>query len=252
MKRNDFIDTLRGLAIISMIAFHTCWMLNHFGLAISNEALFGTAFLVWERSICISFIAISGFSFSFGRSHLRSGLIVFGAGLIIMLVTCLFLPDMRIVFGILTFLGSAMLLMIFPDRKLSKISSRNVSVLLFCVSLFLFVLCYNINKGYLGIYPNMAIILPKSLYKGYLAAYIGFMEPGFASVDYFSILPWIFIYLCGYFLHKIVKDTNAYVQTAKLRIPGINVLGRHSLAIYLIHPIILYVGLYLTVSLGLI
>ena len=86
-KRYDLIDTLRGLAIISMIGFHACWIMNYFGILITSETLYGTIFTVWERSICIPFIIIAGFSFSLGHNHLRSGLIVFGWGLIITAVT---------------------------------------------------------------------------------------------------------------------------------------------------------------------
>ena len=247
MKRYELIDTIRGLAIISMIAFHTCWLLNFFGLGISKETLTGMSFLVWERSICMTFIIIAGFSFSLGRKHVRSGLILFVAGLIITLVTCMFIPGIRIVFGILTFLGSATLLMIPIDGILIKVRTRISNMMIFILFLLLFVAFYNINKGFLGYLPDMAVFLPKTLYKGYVAAYFGFMEPGFSSVDYFSLMPWFFLYICGYMLHKIVKGTAVENMLFALKIPGINILGKHSLAIYLIHPIVIFVLLAIVV-----
>ena len=245
-KRYDFIDTLRGLAIISMIVFHACWIMNYFGLCISTETLYGTIFTVWERSICILFITIAGFSFSLGHNHLRSGLIVFGWGLIITAATCIFLYDIRIVFGVLTLIGSSIFLTIPIDNALRNhnLLTGKISVWLFAVSFLLFLLTYNINKGYLGFYPAFHVEIPRSIYNGYVATYFGFMDPGFYSTDYFSLFPWWFLYLSGYFLHKIMTCSEKTVSLLKKGIPGIKVIGRYSLPIYIIHPIIIYILLF--------
>ena len=251
MKRYDLIDTLRGLAVISMIGFHACWLISYFGLGISQDTLFGTAFTVWERSICMSFILIAGFSFSLGHHHIRSGLIIFGLGALITVVTCIFLPDIRIIFGILTFIGTATLLMIPIDKAANKTASLTGGrkILILTVFFLLFLLTYNINKGYIGFMtdsfiPETAIILPKGLYKGYAATFLGFMEPGFYSSDYFPLMPWFFLYLCGYFLHKIAAGSRFEDGIAKIGIPGVKFIGRHSLIIYILHPVVLYLIMY--------
>ena len=249
MKRYELVDTLRGISILSMIAFHTCWLLNYFRIAVPTAMLYGKGFLIWERTICIAFIMISGFSFSFGHRHIRIGLELFLLGLAITALTCMFLPDIRIVFGILTFLGSATLIMIPIDKAYHKASkgdnaSEPVNVMLLTISLLLFVLTYNINIGYLGIRGVWSANLPQVLYKGYPATFIGFMEPGFVSTDYFSVIPWLFIYLYGYFLHKAVMGSPRGVNTLNRGISPISFLGRHSLIIYLIHPIVIYLILY--------
>ena len=246
MKRYELIDTLRGFAIVSMIAFHTCWILHHFGLAVSDEMLTGTWFTVWERSICISFILIAGFSFSLGHNHLRSGLVVFVWGVIITAATCLFIPGIRIVFGILTFIGTATLLMILIDRLIGKATkgSKLFFRSLFILSLVMFLFTYNINIGYVGLNP-IVIKPPQALYKGLVPTFIGFMEPGFVSDDYFSIMPWFFLYLCGYSLHKLIRGSKAEDYVRRWRIPGIDLLGRHSLPIYLVHPVIIYIVIWI-------
>lgn len=245
MKRYDLIDTLRGVAIISMIAFHTCWLLNYFGMAISTQALYGPVFNIWERSICISFILISGYCFSLGRHHLRSGLTVFGAGLVITLVTCIFLPGIRIVFGVLTFIGTAILITIPVDRlaKDKCESSKMVCRLMLVLALAAFLFTYNINMGYLG-FGWMRVDLPEGLYKGYIATFVGFMEAGFVSADYFSLMPWYFLYLSGYALHKVINDAVADSRIMKMGIPGVKTLGRHSLLVYILHPVVIYLILF--------
>lgn len=245
MKRYDLIDTIRGLAIISMILFHTCWLLNLFGMAVPTEMLFGTAFTVWERSICISFILVAGFCFSLSRNHVKAGLIVFGTGLAITVITCLFLPEIRIVFGVLTFIGSAIFLMIPLDKALGSICGRSKAAgwLVFAISLAAFLFTYNINLGYLG-YGGFSLKPPAGLYKGYIATFVGFMEPGFRSTDYFSMIPWFFLYVCGYALYKLVKGTVAEERILTKGIPAVRTIGRYSLPVYVIHPVVIYLILY--------
>ena len=246
-KRLDLIDTLRGLAVISMIGFHACWIINLFRLAFTDEIITGPAFMIWERSICMSFILISGFSFSLGRRHLRSGLVIFGLGLVITVVTVTVVPEIRIVFGVLTFLGTATLLMIPADKVLGgcKTKSRAFIISGLIISLAFFLFTYNINKGFLGAENFARIDLPKGLYNGYIATFIGFTQKGFVSADYFSLIPWFFLYLCGYFIHKLVKGTSFENNYLTRGIPGIAFIGRHSLLIYIIHPVVLYVLIYM-------
>lgn len=250
MKRYDLIDTLRGISIISMIAFHTCWLMNYFGIGLSDEIVYGTAFTVWERSICISFIVIAGFSFSLGRHHLRSALLLSGIGLAITVITCLFFPDIRIVFGILTFLGAAAFIMIFIDRVYKRAAKGNeemsepVNAGLLSLSLLLFIFTYNINNGYIGISGIWSADMPKVLYNGYAATFIGFMKPDFTSADYFPLLPWIFIYMYGYFLHKAIMGSSRAKKSLRHGISWISFLGRHSLIIYLLHPVVIFLVLY--------
>lgn len=237
MKRYGLIDTIRGLAVISMIGFHACWLAGYFGLGIEPKMMFDTPFMLWERSICITFIAVAGFSFLLGRKHLKNGLIISGIGAAITLVTCLFVPGIRIIFGVLTFIGFATLVMIPLDKMISRLSDkRTVAFIGLVVSFILFLFSYNINRGSLG----FGIKLPQQLYSGYVSTFFGFMMPGFASDDYFSFIPWFFVYLCGYFLNKIVMRTSVE-KILSWRIPGVDFMGKHSLIIYLVHPMVLYV-----------
>ncbi len=243
MKRYELIDTLRGLAVISMILYHACWIMNHFGFVIPSDTLYGPIFTVWERSICMGFITIAGFSFSLGRHHFRSGIKIFGCGLAITLVTCLLVPEIRIVFGVLTLIGTATLLTIPVDRMIGQ-GSRKTLIIVFLLSLLVFLFTYHINKGYLGS-SRFPVYLPGQLYQGLFATFLGFTEYGFFSTDYFSVIPWFFLYLCGYCLHKIIKGTGAENVLEDHYIPGINIIGRHSLIIYILHPIVIYGVLYI-------
>ena len=116
--RLHLLDALRGFLMINMIAFHGMWDLVYlFGVKADWYA--GTPKYIWQQFICWSFILLSGFCWKLSRNHLRRGALVFGGGAVVSLVTCLLMPENRILFGILTCLGSCVVLMI-PLEKLLK------------------------------------------------------------------------------------------------------------------------------------
>lgn len=249
MKQNrlDMIDTLRGLAILSMIGFHACWILNFFGIGISTEMLQSMSFIVWERSICCTFIFVSGFAFNLGRHQLKNGLMILGISIGITILTVVFLYDARIIFGVLTLIGTSYLLTIGLNRVIGKsiAGSRAVAIVGFIIAMLLVIGFWNINRGYLGIEGIYKIMLPRTLYKGYLMTFLGFQAPGFYSSDYFSILPWYFLYCAGYFFWHIVNGTSFERNILTKGIPYICAMGRKSLIIYLIHPVILFIAIYI-------
>lgn len=236
--RYQLIDTIRGFTIINMILFHACWDLIY---------MFGHKFrlydswpgYIWQQCICWSFILLSGFCFYFSRRHLRRGIVVSLAGVLISVVTCIFMPKgSGILFGILTFLGCAMLITTPLDKLFKKLNPLPCLI----ISFALFFVLKDINIGCLGFEKLYIYPLPKSLYKGYFMSFLGFMDPDFYSTDYFSLFPWYFLFLTGYFICPLIKSKDKVLK------PGIgflSFLGRHSLLIYLAHQPIVYAILYL-------
>lgn len=244
-KRLNLIDALRGLAIISMIFYHTVWIMNSFSYGLSDETLYGPVCIFWERTICMSFILISGFSFSLGHKHLKNATLTFLLGAGITLVTCLFVPEIRIIFGVLTFLGTAGLLMIPADKLFCRIRNSILIYFSALLSLLLFILTYDIKRRYIGFFGYRLFTLPDKWYSGYFMTYLGFLDSTFFSSDYFPVLPWIFWYFLGYFLEKISRNTTFRNVYLKKNIPFLSFLGRHSLVIYVIHPVVIFVSVYI-------
>lgn len=107
--RYALLDELRGLDLISMMLYHGTWDAVYlFGVAVPWYA--GTPGRLWQQSICWVFILLSGFCVPLGHRTLKRGAQVFAAGALVTVVTLVFMPEDRVVFGVLTFLGSAMLL----------------------------------------------------------------------------------------------------------------------------------------------
>ena len=248
-KRLETIDTLRGITIISMILYHFCWDLKFIkGFSMDWYGTFGS--YLWQQSICWTFIIISGFCMHFAREPIRNGAIVFLCGFIVTCVTLLALPEDPVYFCVLTLLGSSMILLglllhLIKKEKLPALSKID-PLWGFAVFAVLFVVTKQINSGVLNFGP-LKVALPDALYgKGMNAGfsnmhltYLGFAQEGFYSSDYFSLMPWFFLFMAGYFLYGMLSK-HFDKKIFDIKIQPLNWIGKHSLLIYLLHQPVLY------------
>ena len=239
-QRYHILDEIRGITLCSMILYHAVWDLVYiFGY---NWKWYQSdmAFL-WQQSICYTFILLSGFCVSLGKSKVKRGLVVFGAGILISLVTELFMPQNRIRFGVLTLLGSCMLIAALAERI-------NVTIWGIIINLLLFILTRRINYGVLGFADVTVARLPRFLYiLGDFGNYLGFTEQTFFSTDYFSLFPWLFLFLTGYYFYKWMEEKQWLSSMTKAPSLGAwwRPIGRYSLIIYLLHQPVVYGLLYI-------
>lgn len=213
-KRIWELDALRGICILGMVVFHLLYDLN-ITLPLPLQ-------LLQEWGGCV-FLLLSGVCVTLGHRPVRRGLVVLGCGMICTLVTwgmyALKLAGNGAViwFGVLHCLGVCMLL--WP-------------------------LFRKIPSGWLGFWGGVFIalgfLLENLLLSTPLLVPLGIRFPGFASADYFPLLPNL-----GFFLLGAVVGRTLY-RKKESRLPNVRPLrflcfcGRHSLSIYLLHQPILY------------
>ena len=240
-KRFWEVDSLRGLAIVMMVMFHFIFDLNYFGIYSFN---IHSGFLWWFARITASmFVFLVGvsLSLSYARTtllnnyitekelflkYLKRGLKIFSYGLLITAATWIFIRDGFIVFGILHFIGIAIILeYVFIKRKYLNL--------------------------FLGLaFIAVGIILMGFKFDFYGLLWLGFIPKNFYTVDYFPLLPWLGIVSFGIFLgntlyEKYVRQFKLPDLSSNLVVKISSFLGKHSLLIYLIHQPIIIILLFL-------
>jgi len=226
-KRLQFIDLLRGLAILLMVLFHGAYDLTFYSLVQFN--FYSDPFWLSARTLIVSmFLSLVGVSLVLASSHSinwrryskRMAWLLASAALITLSSYFMF-PGRTIVFGILHFVALASLL-----------------GLLFSAS------------PYLSLITGIGLILVGTLFSHPLfnqpaLHWIGLMTFKPATEDYVPLLPWMGVVLLGISAGHLLKKTGAgkkllccYCSFGFARLLAL--AGRHSLLIYMLHqPVLL-------------
>lgn len=226
-SRIQGIDALRGACVVLMTLFHFSYDLYFycgFPLFVINNPFMTFAQFASSRG----FILLAGFSCGLSRSNVRRGARVLACGLVIGVVTRLWGDPIR--FGILHFLGCAMILYGLTRRLWGGLPRWAAPGL------------------YIALFAALRQVLPAGTGVGWLYP-LGFVPAGFYSSDYWPLLPWFFLFLLGTWLGGL-RDRLPDGFRA-LRVPVLDWLGRHSLAVYLVHqPVLVAVALALAFLTG--
>lgn len=236
------LDTVRGVCILSMVAYHGMYdLVDIFGLP--SAWYTGLPGYIWQQSICWTFILLSGMCWQLSRHHVKRGLLLVGCGAAISLITWLAMPSQRILYGVLNLLGLSALLLIPLDKLFRKVPAWAG----LGGALLLFALTKNVSRGSLGFEGLVLCQLPSWLYVTDLLAVAGFPSPTFWSTDYFPLLPWFFLFCAGYFLWGLLSQSEWAKERLASGVRPLSFLGRHSLVIYLAHQPVL-MGVFLAVG----
>lgn len=229
-KRIWELDTLRGVLILLMIGFHLAYDLVYlYGLVRLNTPLAEKVFRFCSNWAGSPFLFLSGLCVTFSSRPVRRGLQVLGCGMVITAVTAgmyfLQLADRGIIiyFGVLQCLGVCMLL--WPVfRKLPKGALLAIGIALAAV----------------GLYLKFGHIRPVDF--PWLVPF-GIVNWGFASSDYFPLLPNLGYFLIGAFLGRTFYSQRVTrfpaVDPERPLIRFFSFFGKHSLFIYMLHQPVL-------------
>ena len=233
-QRVPFIDEVRGFAIICMVVYHFFYL--YLSMFPVNIPFFysKTMYVIWAI-FAGSFIFISGTACRFSRNNLERGVICFGCGILVTVVTQIATPEMAIRFGILHMLGISMILYHF----LAKIPKKVPTKIAVPILSLLFFLTYNIRSKFIYIPFIGSIIIPQGIYELNFFP-IGFYSPDFSSSDYFSLFPWFFLFFLGTYFGRVVLDKKLPEFFYKSHIKPLALIGRNTMIIYLLHQPIIY------------
>lgn len=235
-KRLRLFDIIRGFSVISMMGFHACYDLTAiFGFRL---AWFAPPFEdIWRDSISWTFLFIAGVMCSFSRNNLKRAGRYLALAAAIWAVTTIAAVDTPINFGIIFCMGACTLIYALLQKAGHVPDGWKAAILLWAA----FFISYGLPRGSFG-FPPLAVPLPRALYQIHGLAWLGIPGPGFASGDYYPVLPFLFMYLSGAALGKLWKR-QGYPDTArKLVCTPLEFVGRHPLAFYIFHqPAILLI-----------
>ena len=167
--RYALLDELRGLDLVSMMLYHARWdMMFLFGIWM--DWYIGWPGRLWQQSICWVFILLSGFCVPLGHRTLKRGAQVFAAGALVTVVTLVFMPEDRVVFGVLTFSGQRHA----AHRCAGTAAEKDPARRRLAVSAVLFALTYHLDERWLG-FGGLRLALPDAWYANYFTAFFGFL-----------------------------------------------------------------------------
>lgn len=234
-KRLWEIDSLRGIAIVMMIAFHLLFDLNYFRGA--GFDLHSGPWFILGRATVIIFLLLAGVSLTLSHSrarkqgragfskYLKRGIRIFLYGLIITPLTWILLPQGTIWFGVLHLIGLSIILC-YPLLRF-RLLPLFLGIALIILGLFL--------QGLVFGFPWLL--------------WLGLRPLAFYTFDYLPLLPWFGVVLIGIFLGNFLYPN--YKRRFRIRdlsrfspIKLLTFLGRHSLVIYLLHQPVLLALLY--------
>lgn len=218
------LDAARGLCILGMVVVHIVYDLSVFG----NVQLMLPKWCYFIRDNGhILFVLISGICVTLASSSFQRGAVVFGAGLFISYVTVfldvvLGMDGMRIWFGILHMLGVCMMVYpIFKKFPCWALAMTGGGAIL-------------LGQWFRTLSVPVDFLFPIGLCSGHM----------FTGSDFVPIFPGLGWFLIGSCVGKyFYRDKISLIPRPQLGSGFVNVLqicGRHSLEIYLLHqPVLL-------------
>jgi uncharacterized membrane protein len=231
------MDIMRGLAVIMMVLYHVLFDIYFFNIyPVDVSTGFWKIFAMVTASLFLLLVGIS-FTISAARAevtlsrpdffmkYLKRGLGILLIAALITIVTWWYIGEGYIIFGILHLIGFSIIIApFFFHRKVISL--------------------------YGGILFIVVGVLLQSVRGPFFLLPLGVHPVSFYSVDYTPIFPWFGLVLIGIYLGELLYPGGMrgfslpeFSNLLKLpQFPGkaLAFLGRHSLAIYILHqPVII-------------
>lgn len=222
------IDFLRGLSIILMIGYHLLFDLGEMAgvksVLFFSTDLWSPAWIAAQDFFAGLFVVLSGASSTLSRGNVRRALKLLAVALLVSAATFVFNRAATVHFGILHCLAVSILLygLAFEKAKPAILAAAGAAVI--GLSLAKPLVLKGVAIGFDWLLP------------------IGIHSPRYGSFDYFPLLPWFGVFLAGAALGKSVYAARKSLLPVRLPVTFVNIAGRHSLLIYIVHqPVILAV-----------
>ena len=272
------IDFLRGICILLMVFDHLMWQIHdfiwkYFGITdwtasnipefLRQYHYFGTFYytndfrIEFRFMVLFLFFFICGISMNFSKNNTKRGLVCLICGLCITLVTIVLCmtnvidPQGSLIsFGVLSCLGSCILITHFLKKLVYKMFNNNFNAWVITVCILSWILIL-LGKYFRVHFPSYELVRndPMSYFVGILGNIFGFANFG---GDYFPLVPYLAYTLLGNMLGEVFykNKTSLFKKEPKVCKP-FTVVGRNTMWIYLLHiPVITLIHVLLFIACG--
>jgi uncharacterized membrane protein len=229
--RSVGIDALRGVAIVAMIAYHFCFDLRHFGFA--GWDFYRDPFWLHARTVILSsFLLLAGVSLVLAEAtpagkerFWRHVARIAVCAVVVSIASYIAFPRSMIWFGVLHAIAVSLVLI----RPLTKHPLLALGV------------------GLVVIVAGATLSVPAFDRPAF--GWLGFMPAKPVTEDYVPLFPWTGVMLVGIALgHGLQRGTPRAVTLAAGLPAPLAWLGRHSLAVYMVHQPLLFGALYIVAA----
>lgn len=233
-SRLRLLDAARGFSVLSMVAFHYCYDLVF--LCGVSLPWFAPPFRdIWRSSISWTFLFIAGVMCAMSRNNLKRALRYGAVALAIFGVTSLVAIDDAISFGIIYCIAACTMC----QWVLQYLGLRPNGP--FCALVFFaaFILLLGLPHGYVGI-GSLRITVPSAWYATGWLSWLGLPGPHFTSGDYYPLLPYLLLYLCGSAMGWWWSEKGFPKTMYELGCAPLEIVGKLALPVYVLHqPLLL-------------
>ncbi len=277
-KRVWEIDFLRGICILLMVFDHLMWQIHDFiwkyfdigGWSNPNIPSFLVGYhefgswyytnnfrIVFRLMVLFIFFFISGISINFSKNNTKRGLICIGCGLIITLVTSILCgfkvlnpQDSLISFGVLSCLGTSILITYYLKKLVYKLSNNNFKIWIVVVGITSWILIL-LGEYFKIQFPSyhLDVNSPVSFIIGILGNIFGFSNFG---GDFFPLVPFLAYMLLGSLCGELIyKNKESLFKKEPKWCKCFSYVGKKTLWIYLLHiPLITLIHVILFLACG--
>jgi len=228
--RVEGLDALRGVAIVAMVVYHFCFDLRYFGVA-RWDFEHDIRWLAARTLILSSFLLIAGISAALARRDPaadarwpRHVAVIGGAALLVTAASAIMFPRSFIWFGVLHAIALSLLLArLVIDRPRAALAAGVIVI-------------------------AAGVMLSSQHFDNRMLGWLGFMTGKPMTEDYVPLFPWSGVLFLGIAAGHALVASNFAMLAPLARMPrALRFLGRHSLAVYLVHQPLLLGGLGLAV-----
>jgi uncharacterized membrane protein len=215
------VDAARGAAIVMMVAYHVFFDIRYFGIAQVGIGQFPLSLL--QMATGTLFVLIAGVSLTLSERknkegyahHVKRAAMLGAVALLITIATWVYPHDGFIQFGIIHMIALSSLI----------------------APLFFRLGWMNAVLGALIVLAGTQLSMTADTHWLF---WLGINDPGYHALDNYPMLPWFGVVLIGIWLGQSLFP--AGTAKSAVRLPGeaaLALLGRNSLAIYLVHQPVL-------------